>query len=99
MQKQSDPEKIQFWNHHLEAMKSYTGSAAAYCREHGIPYHNIKYWQGRLSAVSYQTHLPIKASAFAAVEVTSSPLAERGSSLPDAKWLAELIVEIYARCR
>lgn len=89
-------QKEQFWQSHIIQAKDFNGSINKYCQSHGLQVHSFKYWKNRLSKKSLSSTKPA-ASSFLPVRVLpSEPLISK-KSLPDAKWLAEVIFELHAR--
>ena len=97
MKNRSDPEKFKFWKTHIEAMKVCGGSCAAYCRQNNIKYHDVKYWKNRIDGVMRVQRKAIKHKSFLPVEVLNPIEIKKTHSLPDAKWVAEIIFELSER--
>ncbi len=80
-------EKEKFWRGHLAMAAKSSGSVESYCRTNGLAIHNYYYWRKRLGRLSQSEPKNSNAlSPFVQVEVESPR-----PSLPDPRWLAELI--------
>jgi len=95
MARTTDPLKEQFWKAHISQAKYFDGSIKKYCQSEGIQVHTFQYWKKQLAKKSPEERLP-GLSSFLPVNVVS-PASTIHKSLPDPKWLAELICELHAR--
>lgn len=87
----------QVWREHIERVKTYAGTMAAYCRLHNLDYDKFVYYRGRFEPRAAKR----AAAGFAEVRATKSvapstavvTIAKLKSypQMPDPKWLAELI--------
>lgn len=89
-------EKQRYWESHAAAAEKFGGSHEAYCRAEGISAPALRYWRKKarrnLRLVrSYPT------SAFIPVEVTYENPSR--PSLPDPRWLAQLILSLNGSVR
>jgi len=75
---------------HVRQAQEYKGGLAAYCRQAGISIRGLSYWRKKCGTVSAETAVEGH-SAFIPVQVMAAESMARGSELPDAKWLADLI--------
>jgi hypothetical protein len=78
------------WLDHVRQAREYEGGLAAYCRQAGISVRGLSYWRKKCGTVSAEAAVE-RHSAFIPVQVMAAESAVRGSGLPDAKWLADLI--------
>lgn len=83
-------EKEKLWAAKLALASEFGGTAAEFCRQHNLRENQFSYWRTKLASKSRLPE-PI-AKAFIPVEVCASPKAKR--SLPDPRWLAELILNL-----
>lgn len=91
MSYQLNQKKEDFWNRHLQQAKTFEGSDKQYCKENGLNHHTFSYWKQKVSARSKTK----SASPFIPVTVaTNAPVTKE---MPDAKWVAEVLFELYQR--
>lgn len=95
MARTTDPQKEQFWKSHIHQAKYFNDSISKYCQSQGLQVHSFKYWKHRLGNKTQNSRLPV--AAFIPVRISPQELATQKKSLPDAKWIAELIYELQAR--
>ena len=83
-------ERSGFWQQHVDAAKSFPGSAQQYCDEHELESTSFYQWRKKLSGSAQSS----KKSDFLPVVVTKPERAERPSEamLPNAQWVAEVMV-------
>lgn len=83
-------QRAKFWQSHIEAAKSFRGSAARYCDREQISLQSFYQWRKRLSS-----GIPSRyANVFVPVEIlpASSPQNfQQRTSLPDPKWTAAFV--------
>jgi hypothetical protein len=78
---------------HIRKAQAHPAGMAAYCRESGITINALNYWRTKMrpeSSVPDRDESP----AFLAVQVAESEDAERRSSLPDPRWVAEVMLHL-----
>lgn len=83
-------QRAKFWQQHIEALKSFGGSAAQYCNREKIAVQSFYQWRSRLSS----SKIPARANAFAPVEIltASGPQSSpRYRTLADPKWTAVFV--------
>ena len=97
MARTTDPQKEQFWKAHIAQAKYFDGSINKYCEREGIQVHTFKYWKSRLAKKS-ASRLPVP-STFIPVNISSSEQLPTKKSLPDPKWIAELIFHLQEGLR
>lgn len=90
MENNQKSKKVLFWSGHIEKAKQFEGSIKRYCEWQGLNVHTFKYWSQKLSFQSGSR----QASSF--IPITVDP-PQSQNQLPDAKWVAEVIFEIYQR--
>jgi hypothetical protein len=73
------------WRGHLEKAEAHPQGVKGYCREHALVNSTFHYWKKKLANPK-----AAPAEAFAAVEIARP--ADRGSKLPDPRWLAEFLL-------
>ena len=79
-------DKNQLWQGHLDDARVFPGGVSGYCRSKQISSSNFYYWRDKLAKKPSAKTTP---SPFMQVEVTRTPAPQ--NSLPDPRWLAELI--------
>ena len=88
------------WAERIQTAEMHPGGYAGYCREYGIPEHQLYYQRKKARANRSQSLGQAvgvrKASVPAFVPVVLDP---PSSSLPNAKWVAELIVHLSQAAR
>lgn len=95
----TDPKKEQIWKTHVSQAKQYDGGFAAYCRSQNISVHTLSYWRRRFGRGSTQKTFRAP-SPFIPVKVEAAVFSKSTFRfLPDPKWLAEVILELHARCQ
>ena len=90
--KRSRQEVVKFWKQHIEAAKSFSGSAQEYCDAHEIQSPSFYSWRKRLSAVARD---PNKAK-FLPVIISEAerPAEQLERVLPNAQWVAEVMLHL-----
>lgn len=96
MARTTDPLKEQLWKTHIIQARHFDGSISKYCQSQGLQIHTFKYWKNRLEKRSSESRLPVP-SSFIPVKVATQDLSGSKKSLPDPKWLAEIIFELHVR--
>jgi hypothetical protein len=86
----------QFWKAHIIRAKDFNGSIRKYCQSQDIKVHTFMYWKHKLTKRPAESRLPVP-SPFIPVRVSTPEPQKSKGSLPDAKWLAEIIFELHAR--
>lgn len=84
-------ERAKFWQQHVETAKSFAGTVQQYCDEHELEPSSFYQWRKRLVGT---TQTP-RRSAFLPV-VVSNPGQSQPSqaSLPNAQWVAEVMLHL-----
>lgn len=90
-------EKENFWKHHIAQAEIYNGSIAAYCRENSLGLSTFKYQRRQIERKDSGIRLSTPKSAFVPVKVKTDESVLTRKTLPDPKWIAEVIIEIHAR--
>lgn len=80
-----------YWRKQVALARKCEGSLEAFCRERGLSPASLAYWRKKLRAADNKA---LTVSPF--VPATIIPSAS-GSTLPDPRWVAELIVELVRR--
>ena len=85
-------ERAKFWQQHVEAAKSFSGSVQQYCDEHDLDPSSLYQWRKRFSGTNQN---PSK-SEFLPVVVSRPEQSERPSQaiLPNAQWVAEVMLHL-----
>lgn len=96
MARTPDLKKEQFWKTHIAQAEYFNGGINKYCEKEGIQVHSFKYWKTRL-AKDFTTTRFSDPSSFIPVKVVTAESSRTHKSLPDPKWLAELICALHAR--
>lgn len=88
-------ERAKFWQQHVEAAKSFTGSVQQYCDTHELEPSSFYQWRKRLAAA---TQNPSRLD-FLPVVVSNPGQSGRPSeaTLPNAQWVAEVMVHLIRR--
>lgn len=82
--------KEQTWRERVARAARHSGTVLDFCRREGVSREALRYWQRKLK--TKQALVPT--ASFARVEVLEVPTV--GSRpMPDAKWLAELILHLH----
>lgn len=95
MARTADPQKELIWKTHIKQEKYFNGSIKEYCQSQGIQVHSFKYWKHRLAKRESESRSPVP--SFIPVNISSPEPTMQKRSLPDPKWVAELIFELQAR--
>lgn len=90
MENSENSKKIQFWSSHIEKAKRFEGGTKRYCEEQGLNIHTFKYWSQKISFK--QSFKP--ENSFIPVTIEKS---KSRNQLPDPKWVAEILFELYQR--
>jgi hypothetical protein len=109
LMKISNSSRIEIWQQHLKSAESYPAGITTYLSDQGLNPSTFYRWRDiilkqnqKVSIVKPKKKTKQKPSKFLPVIVApslsklSAPQSCR--QLPDAKWLAEVILEIHARC-
>jgi hypothetical protein len=91
-------EKEKFWRHQMAAAEKFRGSQREFCKSQGLSINMFQYWRykferegkSRLSEVA-------KPTPFVAVEVLQPE--HCSGEMPQAQWLAELILHLQRGLR
>ena len=94
-QKTSRNEKENFWHEQMEMANKFPGSFEAFCKAQGLSIHTFMYWRQKFSNENKKTKALIP-SPFAQVAVEGSSPVVLQRALPEAAWLAELILHLQA---
>ena len=85
-------EKAAYWKSHVEKFKKYGGSAHGYCLSEQISRSTFQNWERKLRTAKTSCFVPVKVAAVSIpAESLRTPSSSR-SLLPDAAWVAELIL-------
>lgn len=89
-------EKEKFWRRQLTLWEGSGSTQVEYCRENGLSPHVFLYWRRKFAdkGRGQKTSRELVMSSFARVEILPSERCDR--VLPEAKWLAELIMHLQA---
>ena len=91
-------ERAKFWQEHVTKSEE-GGSLAVYCQQQRISIPALKYWRRKLGAKPRygKRVLARERSAFIPVQLTTNLSAPPQTlKLPEAKWVAELILHLGA---
>jgi hypothetical protein len=84
-------ERAKFWQQHVEAAKSFDGTAQQYCDKHELEPSSFYQWRKRLVGDTQKTggakFLPVVISK-------SEQFASRTAPLPNAQWVAEVMLHL-----
>lgn len=86
--KTSEAERI--WFNRVNMAKSFNGNGKAFCVSEGIDSSSFYYWRKRLS----QTQERMSAFLPVVINSNSSPEESDLTTLPEAKWLAEVLTHL-----
>ena len=87
-------QKIAFWQQHIEQANQYPDGIQKYCEAKGLASQTFYKWKLKLnSRIRKDKVKPAPSSPFAQVQVLSSAIV-RKQALPDARWLAEFILQL-----
>ena len=88
-------ERAKFWQRHVEAAKSFAGTAQQYCDEHDLEPSSFYQWRKRLFISTENPgrldFLPVVVSGPGQSGASSQ------SALPSAQWVAEVMVHLIRR--
>jgi hypothetical protein len=91
-------EKEQVWRGHLARAAKFSGSASAFCRSESLSIPAFQYWKQKLNPKNKNTAPALP--AFVRVQVEESVSHTRAEvQLPDPRWVAEIILQLYRSCR
>jgi hypothetical protein len=88
-------ENEQRWAQHVKQAGTHKEGLAAYCRETGISRAAIHYWLRKLEKKSFVATTRTR-PAFIPVQVLATAEVVRPQQLPDAKWVAEVLLYLSA---
>ena len=86
-------ERRNFWKTQLALASKFPGSRAEYCKANNLAYTTFCYWHNKLSDEA-KSIPAVVSKPFVQVAVEKVHSVSRRSSLPDAKWVAELILHL-----
>lgn len=90
-------DKLEYWRNHIEQSKQHPDSIQAYCEANNIATSVYYKWRQRVLNLRPSKVISKKVkSAFVPVVVSSSETQsyQRTKSLPDSKWVAEVITSV-----
>lgn len=90
-QLKNNSETMEFWQKQIDSAKKYPGSKAAFCRTNSLSVHTLNYYIKKFDKEKKLT--PRVARPFVEVMV-EKPINQVKRSLPDPKWVAELILHL-----
>lgn len=87
-------QKIEFWFNHVEHSKKFDGSVLEYCRSNNIAPQTFYKWRAKFANKLAAVPVAAKQSKpFIPIQI--EPITTSGfSTMPDAKWVAELILHL-----
>lgn len=90
-------QKIEFWSQHVEQAENFDGTNEEYCRSNNIAHQTFYRWRLKLKKMRLPVIVKEKKSlkSFVPVHVESIAITEK-ATLPDPKWVAELIHHLQA---
>lgn len=86
----NNPEKTEFWQKQIEAVKKFQGSKTAFCRTNSLSVHTLNYY---IKKFSKEKKLPRVTRPFVEVVVENPINQIKRGSLPDPKWLEDGLME------
>jgi len=90
----SKEQKTAFWRQHIELANQYPDGILKYCAANGLASQTFYKWKRNLNSRAKKTPAKLMpTSPFAEVRVCK-PEVVRKLILPDAKWLAEFILQL-----
>lgn len=84
-----------FWRDQVRSFARFNGSQTAFCRHHGLSVSTFQYWYRKFHQTDREVQI-IEPSPFIEVQVESPPSKH---NMPDAKWVAELILHLQEGLR
>jgi hypothetical protein len=91
--------RTEFWSQHLAAAKKFNGGRQKYCDTHGLKLATFYQWKKKIEGLTR----PRKRRAFvpAIIQEIQPARAEKidQRSLPDARWVAEVLSHLIAATR
>ena len=93
-----DPtEKLEFWREHVRRVALFEGTQGEYSRQNGISASKLSYYKGQFAPKSSFTKVVPKVSPAAQQPQLKSVPEEAISrvKIPDAKWLATFLRELF----
>ena len=82
-------EKSKYWREQVKMSGEYSGTLSEYCKGQGIHQPSLQYWRKKLGSELSSPKQMI--AVFSKVEVDLPKAA-----LPEARWVAELVLHIFA---
>jgi hypothetical protein len=87
-------QKEEFWQQHIAQMLKFKGSQREYAEHHGITLSKLAYYRDKYRKKSSFAKVVASESTPAPKRVVENQTYPR-AGLPDAKWLADLIRELF----
>jgi transposase-like protein len=89
------------WRERVRRAEAYSGSLGAYCRTEGISPSSLWYWRRKASSKAALSVVAARPPAFVPVQVVHAPLEceDPESSLPDPRWVAEILAHLHRSAR
>lgn len=86
------------WRKRVAGVREHRGTLTSYCHAQGISLEALKYWRNKLEAKSVvqAARSSVRPQPFVPIQVVSPEPMRTGLSLPDARWVAELILHLSA---
>jgi hypothetical protein len=90
--------KRDYWKNQVVLSKNFPGSLSEFCKMNNLSFHTFCYWRRKLNAEGPRTR-PIVRRPFVEVAVEKVEPPGLNSSLPDPRWVAELIYHMQRGLR
>ncbi len=83
-------QKTEHWRKRIEEAEGFAGSERAFCSSQGLSLATFRYWKNKVKKQE-PSNLIVTTSPFVRVEI-ERPRPQ--SKLPDAKWVAEILMHL-----
>jgi len=97
-QTRSHSEKEKFWHQQMSMANKFSGSHRAFCKAQGISVHSFAYWRQKFERQRKQVKSLVP-SPFVQLVVEKPMPVLRNQPLPEAAWVAELILHLQMGLR
>lgn len=91
----SNSDKREYWKTQMALAKKFPGPVTEFCKANNLSFHTFCYWRQKFNQESQNTPTVLQ-RPFVAVNLEKAVPPKKSGTLPDPKWVAELIFHLQA---
>lgn len=85
------------WQERVRLAEAYPGGVSSYCRRAGVSVEALRYWRKKSgAALATASAVRVSPPVFLPIQVMEAVAPARVQALPDAKWVADVILHLSA---